>query len=569
MRVPKKKFKNVRFQKKVLVTVCLIAMTASLLAVYFPRKHPSINSGVTAVRVLEDASGKKTLDSVKTGGTVFMPQESGTVFRGRSHSVFWVRFNIAKDAPDTVFRYLELSSPNIENIDVFFENMPPVHVGKMADVRTVPVKSLYWYIPVPARYDPSTPVYVRIETTTIIRMPIAVITASQMMARMQLRVAFFALMFGVLFAAFVVNIFSFVILKKKLFITYAFYLFFLILYHIRVHGFMYFVPMPFSLFNTVLWISLSGFGLFLTVFAQQFMDLEHRLPRMNVLFNVFSGLFIVQAFVGVSISTYYANVLAYVSGLIIPLVIAGTVVHQYHKGFRELKYYLVAWSALLTATLIWALSPYAQTQFSADYFFIAGTSLDSLIFTFSIFDLIRIDLKEKEDIREREKYYQALSRTDALTGLYNRRYLSEIVKQMESNNEIPIQSALIMIDLDDFKNINDTWGHLIGDIILTRTGTKIKKHIRKSDIACRYGGDEFLLLLPGAKIEAAQTIAEEIRKEITAEINYSETGEEIRTSVSIGITETRLDDTFDGMFLRADAALYQAKKSGKNQIALL
>jgi len=105
--------------------------------------------------------------------------------------------------------------------------------------------------------------------------------------------------------------------------------------------------------------------------------------------------------------------------------------------------------------------------------------------------------------------------------------------------------------------------------MLTKTGTTIKKHIRHTDIACRYGGDEFLVLLPGANLDAARAIADKIQKEVLSDISYSETGEPIRHTVSIGVTATRNDDSFDGMFLRADAALYQAKKTGRNKIAVL
>ena len=134
---------------------------------------------------------------------------------------------------------------------------------------------------------------------------------------------------------------------------------------------------------------------------------------------------------------------------------------------------------------------------------------------------------------------------------------------------MPTGSALIMIDLDNFKMVNDTHGHLAGDMILTKTGTHIKKHIRKTDIACRYGGDEFLVFLPGANETAARSIAESMRNDILADFTYSETGEEIKITVSIGVSENRLDDSFDGLFLRADAALYQAKKLGRNRISVL
>ncbi|HNQ98153.1 MAG TPA: GGDEF domain-containing protein, partial [Treponemataceae bacterium] len=94
-------------------------------------------------------------------------------------------------------------------------------------------------------------------------------------------------------------------------------------------------------------------------------------------------------------------------------------------------------------------------------------------------------------------------------------------------------------------------------------------HIRKTYIACRYGGDEFLVFLPGANELAARNIAESIRSDILNDFSYSEEGEEIKITVSVGVSENRMDDSFDGLFLRADAALYQAKKTGRNRISVL
>lgn len=546
------------------------AMLACFVLAYYPRsaRSPS-RSNLSAVAVLEDTDGTITVDAIQSMSGDFAPQESSTVFRNRSTSAFWIRFTVDGSAHADEFRYLELACPNMEEIEVYFEGKPVIHAGKKVDIREVPIKSMSWYIPVPVDQDPVSPVYVRVHTATIISIPMRVISASEMMEKSGISMVLFGIMFGTLLAVLIVNLFSYIILRRQIFITYTLYLFFLILYHFRVHGFMYLIPTSFRFRETVLWISLSGFGIFMMVFAKQFMNLKRRLPVINTVFNTLIAAFIVQGLLGVFVSRYLANTIAYITGFIVPILLICVVTYLYAKGAKELRYYLLACCALFTATIIWATMSYTESFISPNLLFLGGTALDSLLFTLSIFDCIKIDLSEKDMIREREKYYIALSRTDALTGLYNRRYLGEIVKQLEANNEMPSDSALIMIDLDNFKAINDTYGHLIGDIILTRTGTKIKKHIRKSDIACRYGGDEFLVLLPGAKIDVAEKIAEEIRKDIVDDICYSETGEEVLTSISIGITEARLDDSFDGMFLRADAALYQAKTMGKNRTSFL
>ena len=554
----------------ILFSILAICMAVCFILVYMPKpeKLPE-STGLTDISVLEDQDGLMMLSDVQNAGSSFIAQLSSTVFRKHSTSAFWIHCLVEDTTTRDSTRFLKINAPNIEEIDVYFSDGSTVKVGKKVDVRLIPVKSRAWFIPIPAGQALSDPLYVRVRSSTILRIPLEIVSASQMVDATNEDMIFFGICFGILIAMFFINLFSYFILQRNIFIIYVCYLFFLILYHYRVHGFMYFIPTSFEFREAIVWISLSGFGICMIIFAQQFMELKRRLPVMDKVFNVGIVLFLVQMIVGVFVSRVYANSIAYITGFIIPVLIMGTLVYLYRKGHTELRYYLIAYCALLTATIIWATMPYTEEFISPSHLFIAGTSMDTLLFTLSIFDLIKGDLREKDDLKEREKYYMTLSRTDALTGLYNRRYLSDIVKRLELDHEMPAISALFMLDLDHFKNINDTYGHLIGDIMLTKTGTTIKKHIRHTDIACRYGGDEFLVLLPGANLDAARAIAEKIQKEVLTDISYSETGEQIHHTISIGVTATRNDDSFDGMFLRADAALYQAKKTGRNRIAVL
>jgi len=545
-------------------------MSVCFILVFMPKPAKLQSStGLSNISVLEDPDGLLMLSDVQTAEASFVSQLSSTIFKKHSTSAFWIRCLVDDTTSGNSTRFLKINAPNIEEIDIFFSDGTSIKEGKKVDVRLIPIKSRAWFVPIPEGQAVSDPLYIRVRSSTVLRIPLKIVSAAQMMDDTNADMLYFGVCFGILIAMFFINLFSFFILQRKIFIIYVFYLFFLILYHFRVHGFMYFIPSSFEFREAIVWISLSGFGICMIIFAQQFMELKRNLPKMDAVLNIGIGIFLVQLVVGVFISSVYANMIAYVTGFLIPLLILGSIIYLFQKGHKELRYYLIAFCALFTATAIWATMPYAEEFISPNHLFMAGTSLDTLLFTLSIFDLIKGDLREKDDLKEREKYYMTLSRTDALTGLYNRRYLSDIVKRLEMDHEMPAVSALFMVDLDHFKNINDSYGHLIGDIMLTKTGTTIKKHIRHTDIACRYGGDEFLVLLPGANLDAARAIADKIQKEVLSDISYSETGEPIRHTVSIGVTATRNDDSFDGMFLRADAALYQAKKTGRNKIAVL
>jgi diguanylate cyclase (GGDEF)-like protein len=159
---------------------------------------------------------------------------------------------------------------------------------------------------------------------------------------------------------------------------------------------------------------------------------------------------------------------------------------------------------------------------------------------------------------------------DALTGLYNRYYLydygrKEVAKAIRSNQPI----ALLMIDIDNFKKINDTYGHLVGDEVLTGLAQQIKKNTRTYDIAVRFGGEEFVLLLPGASINQANTVAEKIRKSVESYKFSTKEGIIISITISIGVSILRPGIlSLEALIEEADVALYESKEQGRNRVTL-
>ncbi len=163
-----------------------------------------------------------------------------------------------------------------------------------------------------------------------------------------------------------------------------------------------------------------------------------------------------------------------------------------------------------------------------------------------------------------------LSVIDELTQIYNRRYLMEIFKiEFEKSIRYNRDLSIIMIDIDDFKNINDTYGHLTGDIVLKKIGEIIKKTIRNVDIPGRYGGEEFLIILPETDKKNAKNIAERIRKSIMTTKFKSLISQNIKTTISSGISNINELDIKDNeleLIKLADKRLYKAKSTGKNKV---
>jgi diguanylate cyclase (GGDEF)-like protein len=174
--------------------------------------------------------------------------------------------------------------------------------------------------------------------------------------------------------------------------------------------------------------------------------------------------------------------------------------------------------------------------------------------------------KERAD---RETY--ELATTDSLTGVYNRRTFKELAEpQLSRSRRARMPVSLLVLDLDHFKRINDTYGHLAGDDVLKAFARLVSQCLRKEDLLARYGGEEFVVLLPGDSQTAAAAIAERIREEVSAG-PFDANGHLVRVTVSIGIASEAGDTlpSLEAMLGRADEALYKAKRDGRNQVLAL
>jgi diguanylate cyclase (GGDEF)-like protein len=175
------------------------------------------------------------------------------------------------------------------------------------------------------------------------------------------------------------------------------------------------------------------------------------------------------------------------------------------------------------------------------------------------------------DLKDKNAQLEELAATEPLTGLYNRRHFGRVLDQMFSEaSRYGDDLACVMIDLDGYKPLNDTFGHAVGDRLLVIAGQVISANMRRMDVAARYGGDEFVLLLPRAGGADATAVVERIREEYrlaSAAVLQREQG----VTMSVGIA-TLLDGRparADLLVIAADAALYQAKAAGRNRSVVI
>ena len=172
------------------------------------------------------------------------------------------------------------------------------------------------------------------------------------------------------------------------------------------------------------------------------------------------------------------------------------------------------------------------------------------------------------ELRQSVNHTMSLAVTDDLTGLYNRRYFDRHLSVMLSKaQEQDRDMALMILDIDHFKTVNDTHGHDVGDKVLKEFAVRLKRNIRGVDLACRFGGEEFVVLMPDTDMRQAEAVAERVREAIAERGFEVPDGRPLNVTVSAGVAlNESLGDTPETLVKRADVALYRAKREGRNRV---
>jgi two-component system, cell cycle response regulator len=182
-------------------------------------------------------------------------------------------------------------------------------------------------------------------------------------------------------------------------------------------------------------------------------------------------------------------------------------------------------------------------------------------------------LKERQLTKDRNRILSKLENlaiTDGLTRLYNlRHFYNQLEIEIDRSNRYGHPLALLLLDIDNFKTYNDTYGHLEGDKVLVRLGQIIKSCLRTMDCAYRYGGEEFTIILPETTGEEAKNVAHRIKSSVEIESFFPEGGDVVNITISIGVTEYFRKELLATFIQRADQAMYNSKAKGRNAISFL
>jgi diguanylate cyclase (GGDEF)-like protein len=384
------------------------------------------------------------------------------------------------------------------------------------------------------------------------------------------RARMIALTFGALMAVSLAALLIWFVLKDPLFILYAtmFSLQALYVSYLSGQGFdwpilSYAVPIDSFAWNVPVALS----GAVACLFTREIADLRHFSPRVYQTFGWFAVAFIVITAANIAKFVGFLGIVNDIGNVMFVLAALFTVVVcflAWRRGNRAAGWFLIAWCLLEGFTIAAALRFLGSSKVDSDALYYYGLPLSmvaaSILVALGVADRLRAQRVALSDAERR-------AQTDPLTGVLNRRSLIERLEAACTRAKargLPI--ALLFIDLDHFKQINDTFGHQAGDACLRAIIDPIHAELRQSDVIGRYGGEEFVVILSSADAAAATPIAQRIVERV-ADIRVAGFGDPISVTCSIGIaTSDTLGIWGEPLLAQADAAVYVAKRAGRNQI---
>lgn len=308
--------------------------------------------------------------------------------------------------------------------------------------------------------------------------------------------------------------------------------------------------------------------IFLVLFMMAIFETSQTYPKEHKGLQAILALLVVGFIYGlfnISSALKYASNLA----LIMMLVTFSVSISLFRKGNPLVKYFLIGHTffVIFNAYAVLYYKGLVEPNYVNSHGVGIGIVLEALTLAFIISHRIKI----LESIRSKQAELTKQAATDPLTQLYNRRYfLVEATHLVEKAQQTNDQLAVMMLDIDHFKAINDQHGHKAGDLVLIEVASIFQKLSREQDLIARFGGEEFVILLPSANSQAAKECAERIRQGIAEHNIKLDESTKIKITISIGVAEMSIasQESIESTLNRADKALYQAKTQGRNRVCL-
>lgn len=376
-----------------------------------------------------------------------------------------------------------------------------------------------------------------------------------------------ALLVGMMLALVFYNFLLYFATSKKENIFYSFYLISGVVWIALSYG------LVASLFDAygpsifMLNLSLITMPIFLLLFMMAIFETKHVYPTehrfLQALLLPLCGMFVWGLF-DITAALKPASTAA----AIMMLVTLSVSISLWRKGNPLAKFFLIGHGFFVFFN-VWAVLFY-KGLVTPSYLSSHGTGIGIMLEAIMLAFIISYRIKILEDLRESQDDLKKQAATDPLTRLYNRRhFFAEAGYLMKAAAARHQPMAILAIDIDNFKQVNDAHGHAVGDQVLTTLAHALKTQSRGNDLLARFGGEEFVMLLPEADTEKALACAERVRHAVATQSIEASPGEYLKLTVSIGVASVNLaSDSIESALNRADDALYEAKNNGRDRVCL-
>lgn len=518
-----------------------------------------VDTFTTRVSLLEDPEGTATVEEVSTPDRAarFVPATPETANPGFTQSVYWVRIAIRNDDAHAREVFIRQTYPLIDYVDLYepAANGWAAHATgdrRLFGTRPVANRDFIFPITVPAQSERT--YYMRFQSQGPIDISLSLFTSPTLLESLSREQTAYGVYYGAVIMLLVWAALVFIAVRDNAFIAYFAYVGTFGLYMLVHNGLAYQYLWPDSprwantglaiLINTSLFAALQ--------FSRMILRARDYTPKLD---RVAIGLQLV-AVLAVLATPFvsYASIMQPVAALVLASVIFMLVmgIVSAIAGSRPARYYILAWSSFLAGSVVFLLKTFGILPHT--FFTQNGWQIGSLL------EMILLSMTLSSRMYE----LQHQSRTDPLTLLGNRRLFDDkLAREFTIARHLRRPLSLLVLDIDHFKAYNDQYGHTQGDEAIKAVAGALRKHVRKPFIACRYGGEEFTVILPGTDADAAALLAERLRKTVEDIFigNFA-----ITVSVGCASLSQGRFDSAEKFFDAADSALYAAKQQGRNRV---
>ncbi|HUE90568.1 diguanylate cyclase [Pseudomonas sp.] len=547
------------------------------------------------VDFLVDAKGNLGLDQVSLADAPFRPARARRDLSfGYRHGAVWLRLPLQSTAHETRSWRLELNYSSLDEVLLYDLGSDGARLSRSGDTVPYGERSVGHRNPVfelVLQPGERRTLYLRAASQGSLTLSGSLMSARDFEQHSQIGYAVHSIYCGLLIALGLYNLLLFLALRERPFLYYVLFIstFALGIFSSNGLGAQYLWPQAEPWSSRMLAVSLTLATLFSAVFARSFLDTRKWLPRWDRVLLVLCFATALAVLAALLLPMQLAlQTLSVISLLVTPaLLITSFVCVGYRVPGARL--FAVAWLMLLSGAVLLALRNFAliPTNFLTLHAMQIGSGLEMLLLSFALaarFNELKrqreatLQLNEKvlaqrvaertEELEQANRLLSELALLDPLTGLANRTALQQQLKRaLTRTQRRGEQLAVMLIDLDGFKPINDQHGHSCGDEVLVEVAQRLKQCLRDTDFPARLGGDEFVVICESVQsAEAAGQLAERLLQELGSSIQME--SDTVRVGASIGIALSRGQDDATTLIRRADAAMYRAKAAGRNRVHL-